>query len=283
MELTYVNGDGASVNLRQMKPLFLRRLDGVGRIRQTINTFRAPEQDGAFYISSSVDMRNITIEGQIISPTVEGSFDYRRHLLRIFTPKQRGTLIYRDRQISCIVEEAGVSQGNIARAPAFFVSLLCPSPFFEALNSIREELASWMGNFSFPLEIVPPGIELGIRQPSQIIEIDNIGDVPCGCEIVFRATGTLSIPELTNVDTGEFIRINAIMTAGEEYRIYTHFAEKRVINILGTVVTNAFPFLDVGSTFIQLAAGRNVLRYDAADFMDLLEVTVLYRPQYLGI
>jgi len=64
-------------------------------------------------ISSTLDMRNITIEGQIIAQNVEATFEHRRHLLRIFTPKQRGTLIYRDRQISCIVEEAGVSQGNL--------------------------------------------------------------------------------------------------------------------------------------------------------------------------
>jgi len=284
MELTYINEAGGSVTLRQLKPLFLSRLDGMGRIRQTINTFRAPEQDGAFYISSTVDMRNITIEGQIISASVDESFVYRRHLLRIFTPKQRGTLIYRDRQISCIVEEAGFSQGNIARAPAFFISLLCPSPFFEALNVIREELASWQGNFIFPLEIVsPPGIELGVRQPSQLIDIENIGDVPCGCEIVFRATGTLTNPELRNMDTGEFIRINAAMTSGEEFRIFTHFARKRVIRVMAGVESNAFPLLVSGSAFLQLSVGNNLLRYDAATNMDLLEVSIFYRPQYLGV
>jgi hypothetical protein len=283
MEVRYENETGASITIRQLTPIFLRRLDGVGRIRNSINTFKAPEQDGAFYISSSLDMRNITIEGQIISPSVEGSFDYRRHLLRIFTPKQRGTLIYRNRQISCIVEEAGVSQGNIARAPAFFISLLCPSPFFEELNTIREELASWQGNFTFPLEIVPPGIELGIRQPSQFVDIENIGDAPCGCEIVFRATGTLTNPELMNMDTGEFIRINAEMTSGEEYRIFTHFAAKRVIKVVAGVEENVFPLLDVGSTFLQLSVGNNLLRYDAETNMDLLEVSIFYRPLYLGV
>ena len=77
MELTYINESGGSVTIRQMKPIFLSRLDGVRRIRQTIYTFRAPEQDGAFYISSSLDMRNITIEGQIIADSVDASFVYR--------------------------------------------------------------------------------------------------------------------------------------------------------------------------------------------------------------
>ena len=91
MELTYTNQNGATVTLRQVKPLFITKLDGVGRVRQTIHTFQAPEQDGAFYISSTLDMRNITIEGTILAASIDSAFDYRRQLLRIFTPKLRGT------------------------------------------------------------------------------------------------------------------------------------------------------------------------------------------------
>ena len=283
MELTYTNATGASVTLRQIKPLFLSRLDGVGRIRQTINTFQAPEQDGAFYISSTVDMRNITIEGTILAQNPDEAFAFRRHLLQIFTPKQRGTLIYRERQISCIVEEAGFSQGNIVRAPAFFISLLCPSPFFEALEAIREELASWQGKFLFPLEIIPPGMEFGVRQPSQIITIENMGDVPCGCEIAFRAIGTVTTPELYNMDTGEFIRLLTTVNTGEEYRVFTQFAGKRVVRISGGSETNAFHLLDTNSTFFQLTPGINTLRYDAAVNMELLEVSLYYRPLFLGV
>jgi len=280
--LTYINATGEKVTLRQTKPLFLSKLDGVGRIRQTINTFQAPEQDGAFYISSTLDMRNITIEGTVLAPTTEDAFQHRRHLLKIFTPKQRGTLIYRDRQISCIVEEAGFAQSNITRAPAFFISLLCPSPFFEMLEVIRKELASWQANFEFPLEIIPPGIELGIRQPSQIITISNEGDVPCGCEIVFKALGSLSNPELMNIYTGEYVRLNDTMQSMERFHVFTHFANKRVAKVSGTTVTNAFSQLDIGSTFLQLIPGDTTLRYDASN-LDLLEVNIFYRPQFLGV
>ena len=231
MELTYINQSGASVLLRQMKPFFITRLDGVGTVRQTINTFHAPEQDGEFYISSTVDMRNITIEGNIVAASIENTFGYRRQLLNIFTPKLRGTLVYRNRQIECIVEEAGFTASNVGRAPAFFISLLCPSPFFQTINEVRAELASWQENFFFPLEIVPPGIELGIRQPSQIITIDNIGDVASGCEVVFHALGTVANPDLRNVDTGEYIKINTTVQSGEEIHVFTHFAGKRVTKL----------------------------------------------------
>jgi len=105
MQLTYINEAGGRLILRQTRPFFLTRIDGVGRTRQTINTFRAPEQDGAFYISSTLDMRNITLEGTVSARTTEEAYEQRKRFLRIFTPKLQGTLIYRGRQITCVVEE----------------------------------------------------------------------------------------------------------------------------------------------------------------------------------
>ena len=283
MELTYTNSGGESITLKQSRPYFLTKIDGTGNIRQTVNTFKAPDQDGAFYISSTLDMRNITLEGTVIANTPDQAYMQRQRLLQIFSPKLRGTLLYRGRQISCVVEEAGFTVSSRQRIPNFFISLLCPSPFFETLDEIREELASWMPLFEFELEIPEDGMEFGARQPSQIITVDNIGDVSCGCEIVFRALGTVTNPELLNIDTGEYIRLLTTMSAGDELRVYTHFAGKRVVSVNGLTITNAFSLLDTGSVFFQLAAGINTLRYDASVNMDLLEVSIYYRPQFLGV
>jgi len=283
MELTYTNSGGGSLTLKQSRPYFLTKIDGTGSIRQTVNTFKAPDQDGAFYISSTLDMRNITLEGTVIADTPDEAYTQRQRLLQIFSPKLRGTLLYRGRQISCVVEEVGFTVSSRQRIPNFFISLLCPSPFFETLNEIREELASWMPLFEFELEIPGGGMEFGARQPSQIITVDNIGDVSCGCEIVFRALGTVTNPELLNLDTGEYIRLLTTMSAGDELRVYTHFAGKRVVSVNGSNITNAFSLLDTGSVFFQLAAGINTLRYDASVNMDLLEVSIYYRPQFLGV
>ena len=164
----------------------------------------------------------------------QGSADAyaRRQLfLKIFSPKLNGTLVYRDRQIACVVEEAGFAVSTRQRIPNFFVSLLCPSPFFETLDEVREELASWIPLFEFELEIPESGMEFGMRQPSQIITVKNIGDVSCGCKIVFQALGTVTNPELLNIDTSEYIRLLTTMNAGDELRVYTHFAGKRVVSV----------------------------------------------------
>ncbi len=283
MELTYINADGRSITLKQNRPYFLKKIDGTGNIRQTVNTFKAPDQDGAFYISSTLDMRNIILEGTVVADTPDDAYARRQLFLKIFSPKLNGTLVYRDRQIACVVEEAGFTVSSRQRIPNFFVSLLCPSPFFETLDEVREELASWIPLFKFALEIPESGMEFGMRQPSQIITVENIGDVSCGCEIVFQALGTVTNPELLNIDTGEYIRLLTTMSAGDELRVYTHFAGKRVVSVNGTVITNVFSLLDTGSTFFQLTAGVNTLRYDASVNMELLEVSIYYRPQFLGV
>ncbi|GHU82636.1 tail protein [Clostridia bacterium] len=283
MELTYINALGERLTLRQSRPFFLTKIDGTGKIHQTVNTFKAPEQDGAFFISSTLDMRNITLEGTVVANTPDEVYTLRKKLLRIFTPKQQGTFLYRDRQIACVVEEAGFVATGRERAPGFFISLLCPSPFFETPEEVRAELALWLKLFQFGLEIPQSGIEFGARQPSQIITVDNIGDVACGCQIVFKALGSVVNPELMNMDTGEVVRLLTTMQGGEELRVYTHFAGKRVVAVQNQIERNAFSLLDTGSTFLQLEASRNVLRYGAADNMDLLEVSIFYRPRFLGV
>ena len=283
MELIYINAAGGRLTLKQTRPFFLSKLDGTGTARQSVNTFKAPDQDGAFYISSTLDMRNITLEGTVVANTPDEAYILRQRFLQIFSPKLRGTLLFRGRQIACVVEEAGFTVSTRQRIPNFFVSLLCPSPFFETPDEVRQELASWIPLFEFELELPEGGMEFGMRQPSQIITVDNIGDVSCGCEIVFQALGTVTNPELLNMDTGEYIKLLTTMSAGEELRVYTHFAGKRVVSVNGSTITNAFSLLDTGSAFFQLAAGVNTLRYDASVNMELLEVSIYYRPQFLGV
>ena len=274
MELTYINSSGESITLNQGRPFFITKIDGTGNIRQTVNTFKAPEQDGAFYVSSTMDMRNITLEGTIIASTPDEAYELRKSFLRLFSPKKSGIIKYRERQISCVVEEAVLSVSSRERIPNFFLSLLCPNPFFETLDDVWHDLASWDPLLEFELEIPEVGIEFGLRQPSQIIAVDNFGDVSCGCEIIFRALGPVTNPELLLMDTGEYVRILTTMNNGDEFHIYTHFAEKRVISIISNIESNAF---------YLLKPGMNNLRYDASSNLELLDVSLHYRPQFLGV
>lgn len=51
----------------------------------------------------------------------------------------------------------------------------------------------------------------------------------------------------------------------------------------GGVKTNVFNYIDLDSTFLQLAPGDNLLRYDAESGIENLDVAIYYRPQYVGV
>src|SRR5665648_504005 len=43
-----------------------------------------------------------------------------------------------------------------------------------------------------------------------------------------------------------------------------------------------YNYIDLGSTFLQLDVGDNLMRYDADTGIDNLEVSIYFTPQYLG-
>ena len=283
MELIYISDGGERITLRQRKPFFLQNIDGTGAVKHIISTFKAPNQDGGVFVSGSLDMRNITIEGRILSASIEKAYELRKSLLNVFNPKHKGRLIFKDLSIPCIVEEAPVFKADSHRTPAFFISLLCTSPYFETVDEIIKLIAGWHPNFEFELEIpIEEGIEMGYREESLIIPVENVGSVPCGATFEFIAQGIVEDPFLIDVVTGKFIKLNRIMQPGEIVTVSTHFANKKVTSSIDGG-TNAFASLDEHSDFLQLDVGTNLLRYDAKVNLNNLEVNVYYRPQYLGV
>ncbi len=237
-------------------------------------------QDGATYVSSNLDMRNIVIKGKI-----KNNANYNKpRMISILNPKLQGKLTVIDGEVTkyirCRIEKAPtISNDNI---PQFVMSLICPNPFFYD-KEFKTDIALWQGDFEFPLEIEEQGILLGHREPSLIVNVINESDLKCPLRIEFKALATLTNPSILNVNTQEFIKINKTMTAGEIISITTGFGDKKVQATLNGITTNAFNYIDFNSTFLQLDVGDNLFRYDADENIDNLEVSIYYTPQYLGV
>ena len=111
----------------------------------------------------------------------------------------------------------------------------------------------------------------------------NAGDVTTGMRIKFIALGALSTPILLNVDTGEYIKINTTMVAGDVITVCTEYGNKGATLERNGETIDCFKDIDVDSTFMELNIGDNVYRYDAESGVDNLEVSIYYYPQYLGV
>lgn len=281
----FENEGGQQIEFSIWSPFFLQNIDGISGLKNIIYANKGTGQDGSTCTGSTLDNRNIVIQGAI----TENKELNRGKLLSIINPKLKAKLIYDDgnikRYVECILETAPtITKEN---KPKFQISLICPNPYWQDITESKKQIALWKGDFHFPL-IIPhdKGIIMGHREPSLIVNIENKGQVKTGMIIEFYARGTLKNPSLFNVNNREFIKINKSMVAGEVIRINTNAGKKKILSINNGIETDILNYLDIvggGDTFLQLNVGDNLFRYDADENLDNLEVSIYYNNNYLGV
>jgi hypothetical protein len=289
VELIYTNSNGGSVTFGGSAPYLYQNHSGFGGPKNNIYTVKSPNQDGESFVGSDLDKRQLTIDGSIIANT-DDLQPYRRELTQVFNPKLSGELEYIngdfDTKIDCQVDTPPTwADDDYDGEQSFSVILLCPSPFFKALEQQRTEIAAWTGGIEFPLDIPEDGIEFEVRSPSLIVNVNNPGDVECGMKVVFTALAELTNPSVVNVNTQESIKIKADMQQGDKIVVTTGYGSNKVELIRAGVTTSAMNLLDIlNSTlpFMKLQPGDNLIRYAAATNQDNLQCVVYNTPQYLG-
>ncbi|ACA54179.1 phage tail family protein [Clostridium botulinum] len=281
----FENEKGQQIEFSIWSHFFLQNIDGISGLKNTIYSNKGMEQDGSTCVGSTLDDRNIVIQGSII----DNKEINREKLLSIINPKLQAKLIYTDgnirKYVECIVETSPIIPKE--NRPKFQISLLCNNPYWKDYIDSKVNIALWKGDFHFPL-VIPQGkgITMGHREPSLIVNVLNNGQVKTGMIIEFLARGTLSNPSLFNVNTREFIKINKGMVAGEKFIINTNYSKKKILQELNGVTTDILNYLDIvggGDTFLQLDVGDNLFRYNADSNLDNLEVNIYFSQQYLGV
>ena len=270
-KLIYTNERGESIEFSPASSYHVNFKDvtGLSDVRNAIYSTNSMGQDGDTYLGYRIESRDIDIVGYIKERDKQAAQNLRRKLNRILNPQYEATLTYVfgdfRRVIGCKIDDAPIFK----RKPIFeqfTVSLSCLNPFWREETETREDIATWIGGFEFP---VPDGLELydgweiGYRQPSLIVNVYNSGDVKSGIRIEFRAIGAVTNPVLLNVDTREFIKLNISLVAGDVLTVSTGYGEKAVKLNRGGTITDAFRYLDVDSSYLQIAVGDNLFRYSA--------------------
>ena len=288
--LIYTNSRGETLVFSPLSTLHTNvanDVTGLGDISNTIFTSSSMAQDGETYIGQKFDIRPITIKGTINSTNKDTVLEIRRKMQKTLNPKLSATLTYVYKTYTRVIDVKAEDTPVFARKAVFTtftIKLTCCSPFWRKDAENKDDIAAWVAEFEFPLEIdATDGVEFGYREPSLIVDVYNEGDVETDMRIEFRATGTLTNPLLLNVNTGEYIQINATMQAGDKITVTTKYGEKGAVLLRGTTEINYFRYVDVDSTFMQLAIGDNVFRYNAASGLDALEVTIYHSDKYLGV
>ncbi len=260
-------------------------IDGIDYPELDISTTSNAHYDGSYINSNRADKRTITIQAEYQFADIENERD---KLLSFFNFKNTGTLVIdyskRKKSIQYNISDFKSKIDNVNDKLNFEVELLCTEPYLRDVAESKLDIALWRGAFHFPLRSTANNkIVMGVKEPSLIANINNTGDVSTGMIIEFRALGTVKNPSLFNINTREFIKINTTMTAGEIIRVNTNVGHKSIIKINNDVETKIMNLLDIDSTFLQLAVGDNLFRYNADDGFNFMEVSIYFNPSYLGV
>ena len=284
-KITYTNERGDSIVLGQSAPFFVTNIEGFSNVNNKIGTTKSPYQDGETETNFTLDSRYLVIQGEYYT---EDRQEGRNKLIKVFNPKLKGKLRYENgsiiKEISCRPEKSPtISSTNRATVP-YIINLFASNPFWEDLEEGKEEIALWISDWEFPVNIPVEGMEFGHRATTLIKNIINNGDVPCGMRIEFKALATVVNPSIFDFNTREFIKVKRNLLAGEKLIINTSFGNKRVelLKSNGTI-ENIFHYIDLKSTFIQLDVGDNLIQYDAEEGIDNLEVSIYHKPLYIGV
>lgn len=282
-KLIFDNHRGQTFEISVSSPFFLESADGLETLENEFYNVKNYNEDGTNIKGSSVRERNIVIGGRV---RMDKQIN-RQKMIRFFNPKHNFTLRYTNddvtRFIDCKVEKSPVISKHIM--PEFMISFLCPNPWWYTAEQ-KYEIAMWVAAFEFELEIddESDGIEMGYREPNNVVNVFNDSDTASPLRIQFKAIGSVVRPQIEVVDTGQIVMIDATLQGGDVVTVNTKRGDEYVTLERNGATINYFNYLSEDSdAHLSVDVGDNLVRYDAAEFVTNLEVAIYYTPQFVGV
>lgn len=264
-----------------------------GVIKGTHNTYKYLNQIGVSVNNTSLGTRDIAIEGWVVAKHERDMTKKKATLNAFINPQEPLDLLYDDYKIqfnpdNTVKYSINYAENNDVICKFQIVGTAHDPMFVDSIEN-RLNFATTTAGFHFPLVISPQlpegGVVFGSRTDSLIATVINKGSVPTGMRIVLKAKGSVSNPKLINVETQEQLLISKDLVAEEEIEINTIVGSKRVRGRIGETspFTNYFVYKTLDSTWLQLAVGKNMFRYDADEGLDNLEVFVYFQNRFLEV
>lgn len=279
--LTVETEKGEKLNFQTNPYYDILKIDGLQPPATALNFSEIAGFDGSQYNSGRSQNRNIVLTIKIY-PDVEAN---RIALYHYFQTKKSIKIYYengvRNVFIDGIVEtfECDLFVQNEQAV----VSIVCPSPYWKDVKTAELTFSNTSDLFEFPFAIDSAGVEFSTLSGSTTANIYN-SDVEKGCVIEFIAnTNYILNPRFLNLTTGEYIGANVDMEKGDVIRINTIRGEKSIVLIKDGEEKNILYTMQNGAKWVQLAAGENILSYEADEGAENLSVLVRSTNYYEGV
>jgi len=244
----------------------------------------APYQDGATFIDTVMDVRDMSIELKVTGRDEKEFLGNKQLLSSVFNPKLGLGLLQHEnaagkKQIQVVADGLPVflksSGNNGGKSQKVVINLIAPDPYWKSLT-ITEEPA-FKPLFEFPFE---GEFEMGMQRDRRIIT--NDGDAPAPIQVEFF--GPALNPKIINNTTGEYIKVNQQLLEGERMLIDTKDGQKSVFFVYENgEKRNVFNWIDLSSSFFELQIGENDIEYTADSDIQGTIVNISYSKLYTAV
>lgn len=253
------NTNGDIFELTHNSPnYYITSVQGLTPPATAVNTSTAGTIDGTFFNSARVNQRNI-----VITVVINGDIEANRQRLYTIFPRKTPCTVYfknanRDVKIVGYVEAL---EGDLfVQREQMQISIICPRPYWEALQALYTELSKILAMFEFPFSIVTP-IPFSEILDYPICTINNTGDAACGTTIEVDVYNTVSGLKIFNTTTQTFFALNYTFQDNDHVVINTNSGQMGVTLYRGGVQTNLLNYVVQNSTWLRITPGENTFTF----------------------
>lgn len=299
--LTVTNPKGESLKIELLRPelsgLIIKSIDGLGPPTASISSSEIATMDGALYVGSRLEIRNIVITflmGE--NPSVEVN---RLKTYQYFPTKRPITL-----QIETDTKTAQIKGYVESNEPEIFseqeetkISIVCLDPYFYDADKTIVNFSDVIPKFEFAFEN-PSLTENKIEMSEIRVDMRSLivypGDGDTGLIITIQMYADVAKFDMYNTFTNGSMKfvgsklpssLGTTFKKGDILEISTKKGDKYVTLIRSGVRNNAITCLQRNPEWFQLTPGDNIFSYaaDDGDNDENVSVTFNYYVAYEGV
>lgn len=271
----YVNENGDSLVFDYSGGFLINKPNGIDTVSVRLNEAQGIDQVGSTIQSTNVQSRPVNISGVFVG---EFQTENKDRILSVVRPDLSGKLYADDFYLNVRPTATPTIEPKPCFA-AFQFSLLAPYPYWQKDDSASATLSGVSKGFKFPWNISRP-YRFGTVMSAQFININNRGQVPIPFTVTFTALAAVTNPKIIDAATNKYLLLNKSLVAGE--RVVIEITHERTY-VTSSVDGECRGALDLASSFFRLKVGDNVLKPDADEGKENLQVDIDYAIEVVGI
>lgn len=268
-------------------------ITGLNPPKAQINLSTMAGLDGATFNSSKLETRNI-----VITIKLNGAAEFveanRQKLYRYFPTKEWCKFFYKNAYRNVYIEGyvENLEVDLFQKGQTVQISIICPQPYFKAMNQIIDDISKVISAFKFPFAFGSVGatnpdvpilsgtdnaIPFSLIETNRITDVYNDSESQTGVIIQITTLDNVNVIQIQNTLTGDVFILNYSFIENDVITINTNKGAKSVTLLRNGVTYNIFAAIQVGSTFFQLEIGDNFFSYIADGGASDNSVNILFK------